>query len=337
MKIIANLICLNSAPELPELLESLKGRVDGLVAVDGGSTDDTVGILNAWAADAGIPVTVKSNRWPDDFGLQRNLCLNVTRVEYGMATEEEDIWVLMIDSDDTLAEFDRAYLEKATQQCGIAALLVRMDNSNGFFNVVQFFRLTPNVLWQNPIHEFVIVGGPKGLPPVGTLTIKRGRSNQHDNDPERNIRIGRRFVEACPKDTRARFYMARDLLECEPVPTEQRRAESEGHLRAYLALGGEFLTQDRYARLLLVRLLCDSGRHAEARSIILESLATDPDNKSAYEALACISEEKESGVWHRLAASAEGASSAPKRLSEAKARPSGSLTNAISENREDSI
>ena len=45
MKTIVNLICLNSEPELPNLLESLKGKIDGLVAVDGGSTDNTVSIL----------------------------------------------------------------------------------------------------------------------------------------------------------------------------------------------------------------------------------------------------------------------------------------------------
>ena len=68
MKLIVNLICQNSEPELPALLKSLEGRVDGLVAVDGGSTDRTVELLNAWSQTAGIPVVCKKNAWQDDFG-----------------------------------------------------------------------------------------------------------------------------------------------------------------------------------------------------------------------------------------------------------------------------
>ena len=307
MKIIVNLICQNSSPELPALLESLKGRVDGIVAVDGGSTDGTVDLLNAWSAETGTPVVCRTSPWQDDFGLQRNLCLSVTRAEHGMALPGQDIWVLMIDTDDTLVEFDREYIEKAVSGAPITGLMCRMDNQNGFFNVVQFFRLTPDAVWEAPIHEYVQVKGDKGLPAAGMLTIKRGRSAQHDADPARNVRIGRKHVEREPDNSRARFYLARDLMECEAVPQQMRRAEAEGHLRAYFAMGGGFLTQDRYARLLLVRLLTDEGRVAEARRMLLDAIAEDPDNRSAYEAMSRISGEKEAGVWHRLSASAEGA------------------------------
>lgn len=299
MKIIANLICLNSAPELPTLLESLKGRVDGIVAVDGGSTDATVDMLNDWGMVTGTPVLVKTNAWPDDFGAQRNLCLNITRAEYGLASPANDVWVLMIDCDDTLTEFDRDVLEKACAGFAVSGLMVRMDNGNGFFFVVQFFRLNADARWVNPIHEYLETKGPKGMPPTGSLTIKRGRSAQHDSDPLRNVRIGRRFVEQNAEDSRGRFYLGRDTMECDAIPLQQRRAEAEGHLRAYLALNTGFITQDRYALLLLVRLLSDMGRYEEARKLLLDWIAKDPDNKSAYEAMSRLTTGKEAGVWHR--------------------------------------
>ena len=305
MKILANIICLNSAPELPKLLKSLEGHFDGLIAIDGGSTDDTVAVISNWGLATGTPVTVKTNPWPDDFALQRNICLDATREKYGVA-DAEDVWVLAIDSDDALVSFDRPYIEKAAAGCGIVGLQCRMDNGNGFYHVTQFFRVTANTCWCNPIHEFVETHGPKGLPPIGTLTIKRGRSKQHDRDPERNVRIGRTFVESNPNDSRGRFYLARDLTECEAIPLVRRLAEAEGHLRTYLAMPGVFLTQDRYALLLLVGVLCDGGRREEAKRLLLDSLANDPDNKSAYEALSRLSDDKQVGVWHRLSAAAEG-------------------------------
>lgn len=306
MKIITNLICLNSEPELPALLDSLKGKVDGLVAVDGGSTDKTVELLAAWGDATGIPVFIHKNPWPDDFSVQRNLCLDITRQEYGNATPENDVWVLMIDSDDTLVEWDRPWIESAVDKAGVSGLLCRMDNANGFFNFCQLFRLTADAAWKNPIHEYILSEGNKGMPPVGTVTIKRGRSAQHDQDPLRNVRIGRKFLETDMTNQRVRFYLARDLLECPAVPLEQRRAESEGHLRTYLSHGGDFLHQDRYALLLLVRILTDTGRFSDARELLIKAIDDDPDNRSAFEALGRITMGKESGVWQRLAAAAEG-------------------------------
>lgn len=305
MKIVANIICLDSEPELPALLASLKGNVDAVVAIDGGSADKTVEILETWGRENDVPVTCKINPWPDDFAVQRNLCLDVTRVMHGIGND--GVWVLMIDTDDTLVDFDRVFAEEASTKAGVCGLMCRMDNGNGFFHVQQFFKLTRDTVWQNPIHEYIANSGPKGLPPVGKLTIKRGRSARHDIDPDRNVRIGRKFVQAEPTNSRARFYLGRDLLECEALPFHIRAAEAEGHLRAYLAMTTNFVEQDRYAKLMLARLLSDTGRSAEARDLLLQSIRKDPNNRSAYEAMSRLSDEPESGIWQRLAAAAEGA------------------------------
>lgn len=318
MKIIANLICLNSAPELPALLGSLEGKMDAVVAVDGGSTDGTVKILEDWGGKTGIETIVKVNAWPDNFAEQRNVCLNLTREKYGTSVRFDQKWVLMIDTDDVLLEFDRPFLEKCLESHNeFGALACRMSQGNTFFHNAQFFKLTHGAVWKNWIHEFIAVDGQKALvpvepakepdgEPVGKLTIGRGHAAQHYSDPMRNVRIGRKFVEAEPNNSRARFYLGRDLMDCEILPSEQRYAEAEGHLRIYLSLPERFPEQDRFGLLLLVRILCDRGRTDEARSMLLEWIAKDPDNKSAYEALSCISDDNESGVWHRLAASACG-------------------------------
>jgi len=309
MKIIANVICLDSAPEIPAMLESLKGNVDALVAVDGGSVDETVAIIEKWGAETGIQTTVLKRKWEDDFGLQRNNALWWTRA--AMCGEDGDVWILMIDTDDVLTAFDRPLLEKGASELGkdgkpVNGIMCRMDNGNGFFHFCQFFRLLPDSVWNAPIHEHVSVAGHIGMPPAGSLAIKRGRAARHDRDQLRNVRIGRRYVEAEPENSRARFYLARDVLECPVVPLRQRTAEAEGHLRKYLTMETNYITQDRYALLLLARIMCDDGRVEEAREILVKWLDKDPDNRSAYEALSRITPPKEAGVWNRLAASACG-------------------------------
>lgn len=308
MKIIANLICLDSEPELPTLLKSLEGRVDAVVAIDGGSQDKTVELLSSWGQSTGIPVHVLCFPWPDDFAEQRNRALDLTRSIYGASTDAAPIWILMIDTDDELVEFDRAFIEKSClPEKRLTGLQCKMDNGNGFFFVTQFFTLTRNAIWEGPIHEAISVPGVKGLPPDGVLTIKRGRSARHDLDPERNVRIGRRAVEAAPQDTRQRFYLARDLMECDALPEWQRKAEAEGHLRIYLfALKSNYPAQDRYALLLLVNLLVETGRLNEARELLLKSIAEDPENRSAFEALGRLTAGKSGEAWSRLAAAASG-------------------------------
>ena len=302
MKIIANLICLNSAPELPTLLETLVGRIDGVVAIDGGSTDDTVEILSAWGVQNDVPVKTHVCLWPDDFAEQRNRCLNLTRVVYS----DEDVWVLMIDTDDRLTAFDRAFLEKACENPELHGVICTMDNGNGLFRACQFFRLTTSVQWRGAVHEHISFQGHRGLPPDGTLTITRGYSAQHERDVDRNVRIGRRTVEKLPTDSRARFYLARDLLEGAVPVDQQRRAEAEGHLRLYRAMNVQFPEQNRYALLLLVRILCDTGRRDEAILLLNESIANDRDNRSAYEALAALLPSIHSDALLRLASAAKG-------------------------------
>lgn len=319
IRIVANIICLDSEPELPATLDSLtpatvdcpeSGRhvrhgVDGVVMVDGGSSDKTVDIARGWSR-SGLPVDVSVHGWEDDFAKQRNICLEETRKRYGCTTEGEEVWVLMIDSDDTLSVFDRPYVEKIIRECGVDAISVRMDNGGSHYEAVQLFRLKADTEWRNPIHEYVHFGGAKAILPNGCLTITRGRAKRHDADPLRNVRIGRRFVEKSPCDKRGRFYLARDTMECAALGFMDRMAAAEGHLRTYLSLPGGFPEQDRHARLLLCHILWVTGRSDEARRLMLDSLMYDPNNKSAYLALAGMTDPDCGAVWRKLSDSVDG-------------------------------
>lgn len=318
IRIVTNTICLDSAPELPDMLNSLlrDGRryldgvgsmlVDGVVVVDGGSADGSANVVRRWGADR-PGVRVETVPWEDDFAKQRNHCIDLTRREFGVSDDTQDIWVLAIDSDDTLADFDRGYLESVIRTHDVDAIQVTLDSGTSSFTNTLLFRLTEDTRWSGPIHEFVKVGGYKALPTPGKVRIRLGWGERHNMDPQRNVRIGRRLVEAEPSNARARFYLSRDLIECTSLPYMERMAEAEGHLRVYRSLPQKFLGQDRNADLLLCRVVWELGRSDEARQIMHDRLLNDPDCQAAYKALANMATSKaEAAIWDRLADTVQG-------------------------------
>lgn len=321
MKIVVNIIMQNNEKEIQTLLNSLKPfDFDGVVAVDGGSKDKTKEIVRHWGEENKVRTIVADSPWCDDFGAQRNICLNHTRVNFGVAhpcyahssfvadgsvhqyvpisKDDGDIWVLMIDTDDTLVAFDRKKIEELiAKHNSFDGIMCEMDNGNGIFRCTQFFRLRDNTYWKDPIHEYVMRPLPDVLRSVqiadNSIRIKRGISANHITDPYRNIRIERRFVEREPNNSRALFYLSRDLVNSASLPdeegifhTRQFLAESEGHLRHYMALPDKFTEQDRYALLILVKLLEIRGQAEEAKQLLQRAVVNDPMNKSAFYALA---------------------------------------------------
>ncbi|MEZ5182462.1 MAG: glycosyltransferase family 2 protein [Acidimicrobiales bacterium] len=80
---------------LPDLLGSLAAQTrlpDELVACDDGSSDDTVEILEAFAADA--PFAVRVHRNPERLGSTRNFAAAVARCEGAIVAlaDQDDVW-----------------------------------------------------------------------------------------------------------------------------------------------------------------------------------------------------------------------------------------------------
>jgi len=86
----ACLIVRDEEPNLPRCLSSIQPFVDEIIAVDTGSTDDTVAILEAFGA------RVLRTEWRNDFAFHRNQAIDMATSTFAM----------MIDADEELVETD---------------------------------------------------------------------------------------------------------------------------------------------------------------------------------------------------------------------------------------
>ena len=65
----------NETKRLRVSLDSVRGFADSLVVFDTGSTDDTIAILETFAAESGIPLRLKQGEFVD-FSTSRNVSLD---------------------------------------------------------------------------------------------------------------------------------------------------------------------------------------------------------------------------------------------------------------------
>lgn len=127
---------------LPEFLEAVRGLADEIVAVDTGSTDDTIALLR------GAGAVVQERPWAGDFSAARNASL-------GMATGD---WALVLDPDELpppgFGPALRALVDDP--RVGAASVVIRNLLPHGHHRdsvIVRAFRRDPAVQYRHRIHE----------------------------------------------------------------------------------------------------------------------------------------------------------------------------------------
>jgi len=97
--ISACLIVKNEAKNLDRCLKSVQGLADEIVAVDTGSTDETINILKHYGA------SVYCHDWQNDFSLHRNQAISYTKGR----------WIFIIDADEEVCFAEDSSPEKVRQ------------------------------------------------------------------------------------------------------------------------------------------------------------------------------------------------------------------------------
>lgn len=346
--VVINAISYNSAHEIWRMLQSIEkfkhmypDVIQGAVVIDGGSKDSTVGQLDSWRAKhaAGklhTALDLNVIEWQDNFATQRNHCLDYTFSLYGHI---DDLWVLSIDTDDTLREFDPHRLfdslsnkrvhNRKVVTCGYGCNIVDaklMWSDTAYFYSPRFFKLIGSIdglsrraIWSNDVHEYVGYGTVKDdgttdsqnqciRAPQGALTQKLGHGVQHSADPMRNVRIGKNLTRREPDNARARFYYARDLIENKRVGDRFKKALEQ--LDVYFDLGGGSIAQDRFAIIMIAKVLWNLSYKSGAKEVLEKWLLKDPDAKHVHLAMAALCDKlglnMEADKWRGKAKHATG-------------------------------
>jgi glycosyltransferase involved in cell wall biosynthesis len=140
---------------LEACLRSLLGRADEIVVADTGSTDRSREI----AGDLGARVF--SFPWADDFAAARNATVDAARGH----------WVLYIDADERIVEFDRDDVERLLAAPDYACYTVLFRPQSGFtrYREHRVFRNRPELRFRGVIHESLI-------PALDELVAREGLS-----------------------------------------------------------------------------------------------------------------------------------------------------------------
>lgn len=138
------MIVRNEAGLLPEFIAAVAGLYDQWVAVDTGSSDGTVALLEQAGAE------VHRLPWQDDFALARNESLRHARGD----------WILVLDAD----EFPRAGFSDEVRaligrdKIGAANITRHDEQKNGIVRIgtpLRLFRNDPSIRYRYRIHEDV--------------------------------------------------------------------------------------------------------------------------------------------------------------------------------------
>ena len=138
----AALIVRNEETFLDGCLESLRGRVDEIVVVDTGSTDRSRDIALARGA------RVLDFPWRDDFAAARNASIEAARGQ----------WILYIDADERLVEFDRSEAEHLFGDPTSVAYTVLFRPQQGYtrYREYRLFRNRPDLRFRGVMHETLL-------------------------------------------------------------------------------------------------------------------------------------------------------------------------------------
>jgi glycosyltransferase involved in cell wall biosynthesis len=264
--VAAALIVRNEAHFLGGCLDSLRGRVDEIVIIDTGSTDDTMAI----AERAGVRPCRRP--WRDDFSEARNAALEAVTCD----------WVLYIDADERLrlpeGEKLRSYIDP-TSVGGFVRFRPRAAYTR--YRELRLFRSNPRIRFRGRIHESVwpsIVTASGADQKITGTTVEinhLGYDGDQCHKHPRNLPL----LQAAARDEPDRIYYWYHLAETLVALGRAKEAESfalEGYARVDRHSSGKQLADPSLLLQTLVRLQLNRGE--TPLELIREGLSRVPDD-----------------------------------------------------------
>lgn len=210
-KISVGMIVKND-PHIEKCILSIKDHIDELVIVDTGSTDNTPEICKKYA-DVFETYTACNNPVTgliEDFAMARNRSMALANPEH---------WFMWLDSDDIVSNMQNirdliSTVKVENDGFGFIFPYEYSYNTNGIVNCKHYReRLISNVHnfhFINPVHEVLVPKDGKNISFIKNDDIIIKHQRQFTNKPQepaRNLRILKSYVEKNPDDVRNMYYI----------------------------------------------------------------------------------------------------------------------------------
>lgn len=156
LKLAINFICKNEGHIVTRMLESARPIIDLVVAVDTGSSDNTIAVIEAFGKKYSIPTFVYTRPF-DNFCNSRNHAMDSLReVVPQLGWDPKDVWGFFMDCDEVLLLSQQ--FRKYTLDQDMYAITLRGEE--GTFVRQFLFHLSVKCWWEGPIHEVIIFDDP---------------------------------------------------------------------------------------------------------------------------------------------------------------------------------
>jgi glycosyltransferase involved in cell wall biosynthesis len=193
----------NSRDNIQATLNSVMGICSAVVVVDTGSDDDTPAIAARNGAE------VYFFKWIDDFSAARNFALKHLKTD----------WILMLDSDEILNDFDNNLFQKLTSDKKVGGINVMIknqlnDSENQTINIHRYTRLFVNnnrINFKGKIHEQIrdsIESAGLSIVETDFSIIHLGYGIYNEEKNQRNLKMIADEVESNPNDDWLKYHLA---------------------------------------------------------------------------------------------------------------------------------
>ena len=205
MKLSLCMICKNEEKKIARCINSVKEKVDEIVVVDTGSTDQTIDIAKKLGAKVfEIP-------WENDFSKAKN---------YAISKSQGD-WIIFLDADEYLMASHIGYLRsyileaKNRKKDSIFIEIVNLEEEKvqGIFKTIRLFKHHPDISFKGRIHESLSKKGGKleaitFTEPLRVLHDRYSKEAMEEkNKVDRNLEMLLREYEVDPISSDLCYYL----------------------------------------------------------------------------------------------------------------------------------
>lgn len=304
-KLCLNFICKNESHVILRMLESSKSVTDLIVALDTGSTDNTIELIKKFGQDNNIPTYVFERPF-DTFSGSRNFSMEkLIETTKSLNWDLSKTWGYWYDCDEQLVVSDS--FNKESLDKDLYMLNAHIGSSEYTRNTL--FRLSCPVKWVGPVHEFITPlrsDITSGLISGLDVNVSMDGGSWKDGNIQKKYRdhatILENYINNEDRDPRWVFYTAQSYHDSANVPNnkpenDERLRRAAKYYKERVENPGGYPEERYYAqyRLGLIYKVLDRP-WVETKTELLKAYSMDPIRGESIKVI--IDHYQQTGDWN---------------------------------------